>query len=114
MPNFEKVARVCHEVNRAICEAAGDHSQVPWDQAEQWQRDSAIKGVLFALEHPKATPADQHENWRRDKEADGWVYGAVKDPDSKTHPCMVPYAELPFEQRVKDYAFRAIVSALAE
>lgn len=110
---IEHIAEVCHEVNRAICEAAGDHSQKPWTAAAEWQRKSAVDGVRFALAHPEATPEEQHEEWARAKLADGWTYGAVKDADAKTHPCLVPYADLPFEQRVKDYAFRAIVGSMA-
>jgi hypothetical protein len=49
-----------------------------------------------------------------DKVAAGWHYGEVKDAEAKTHPCMVAYEELPFEQRVKDHVFRAIVSALKD
>jgi len=48
-----------------------------------------------------------------DKEADGWVYGVIKDPAAKTHPCMVPFEQLPAEQRAKDLGFKAIVRALA-
>ena len=113
MPEHETIARVCHEVNRAICEAAGDGSQAPWEQAEQWQRDSAIKGVRFALENPDATPEQQHQAWCDDKLDAGWVYGLEKDAEAKTHPCLVRYGALPFDQRVKDHAFRAVVSAMA-
>ena len=113
MRDIQKIARACHEANRAICEAAGDHSQRPWEQAEQWQRDSAIKGVQFAIQHPDAAPSAQHDAWMADKLADGWRYGDVKDAAAKTHPCIVPYDALPFEQRVKDHVFRAIVATLA-
>lgn len=107
------IARVCHEVNKAICEAAGDTSQKPWDQAEEWQRVSAIKGVQFAIVNAGAPAASQHEAWMRDKIADGWVYGDVKDASAKTHPCIVPYDDLPFEQRVKDHTFKAVVAAMS-
>lgn len=109
----EETARICHEVNRAVCEAAGDHSQKPWSEAEQWQRDSAIKGVRFARANPDAPASAQHDAWAADKVADGWVYGEVKDAAAKTHPCLVPYDALPFEHRVKDHTFRAIVAATA-
>jgi len=109
----EQIARVCHEVNRAICEASGDMSQKPWECAEQWQRDSAIRGVTFSLANPAAAASAQHDAWMADKAADGWVFGSVKDPIAKTHPCIVPYEQLPFEQRVKDHAFRAIVGVLS-
>lgn len=111
-PIFAFIAAVCHEANRAVCEAAGDFSQKPWDEAEQWQRDSAIAGVRFALANPDAHANAQHDAWAADKLADGWVYGAVKDPVAKTHPCMVPYEDLPFGQRVKDHVFKAIVREL--
>lgn len=100
-------------MNRAICEAAGDTSQKPWDQAEAWQRDSAIAVVRFAVENPNAPASAVHDAWMADKIADGWRYGEVKDATAKTHPCLVPYEALSFEQRAKDYAFRAVVAALS-
>lgn len=110
--NIEQIAEVCHEANRAICEAAGDYTQKAWADAEQWQQDSAIKGVAFAIRNPNAPASAQHDAWMADKIADGWCYGTVKDASAKTHPCIVSYDELPFDQRVKDHVFRAIVFAL--
>lgn len=107
-----EIASVCHEVNRAICECAGDMSQKSWGEAEQWQRDSAIKGVEFALANPNASADAQHNAWLNDKLNDGWVYGAAKDADAKVHPCICAYDELPFEQRVKDHTFKAVVRAM--
>lgn len=106
------IARVAHEINRAYCRSMGDLSQVYWGSAPQWQRDSAISGVKFHLENPDATPESSHENWLREKEAAGWKYGSLKDPEKKEHPCFRPYAELPTEQRAKDYIFKAVVDAL--
>lgn len=105
------VARICHEVNREYCQASGDDSQVPWHQAPEWQRESAIKGVAHLRAHPESTPEDSHKLWMAEKESKGWVYGEVKDPDSLTHPCMVPYDELPFDQRLKGSLFQAVVRA---
>jgi hypothetical protein len=109
--NVVQVAKVAHETNRAYCVTIGDGSQKPWSAAEQWQRDSAIKGVQYAIDHPDGPPSAQHDAWTADKLADGWVYGPVKDADAKTHPCLVPYDALPVEQRIKDYLFVAVVAA---
>jgi hypothetical protein len=106
----EQIARMCHETNRAWCETTGDFSQKPWDNAEEWQRQSAIEGVGVALNG--ATPEQQHDAWCDSKLRDGWVYGDVKDADAKTHPCLVPYADLPAEQKIKDGLFVAVVSTL--
>src|SRR4051794_14142391 len=99
--NIEAIARTCHEVNRALCEAFGDHTQTSWEQAAEWQRDSAIAGVKFALANPSAPASAQHENWMADKVAAGWVHGETKDEIAKTHPCIVPYDQLPAHQRAK-------------
>jgi hypothetical protein len=108
------IAKVCHMVNRGYCQAIGDNSQPTWDEAPEWQRESAIKGVEFHLNNPDAGPAASHENWLEEKRVQGWKYGPVKDPDKKEHPCFVWYVELPTEQKAKDYIFCAIVKALAE
>jgi hypothetical protein len=47
-----------------------------------------------------------------DKIKDGWVYGETKDAEKKTHPCLVPFHELPEFQQKKDKLFCAIVDAL--
>lgn len=107
----EACARAAHEANRAYCLAIGDASQLPWDDAPQWQRDSVIAGVAGAL--AGNTPEQSHESWLRHKVADGWVYGLTKDVDAKTHPCMVPYNELPKAQKCKDAIFVAIVRTVA-
>jgi hypothetical protein len=108
----EDVARVCHEANKALCITLKDFSQLPWNLAEEWQRQSAINGVLFALDNPEAPASAQHDSWLADKERDGWKYGEVKDAEKKEHPCIVAYEELPEEQKAKDYLFKAIVNSL--
>lgn len=114
MENVEKIAKVCHEVNRAYCLANGDNSQPSWEDAPEWQRQSAINGVQFHMANPNSKPEDSHENWMREKVADGWVFGPVKNPETKEHHCMVPYNLLPLEQRTKDYLFISVVRAMAE
>ena len=111
--NEEQIAKVCHEVNRAYCLALGDTSQPVWEDAPQWQRESAILGVRLHINNPDAGPEASHESWMAQKLADGWTYGTEKRPELKQHPCMVPFAELSKEQQAKDFIFRAVVHALA-
>lgn len=105
-------ARAAHEANRAWCIAHDDVSQPPWEDAPDWQRDSAIKGVCGVL--AGNTPREIHASWWAEKEATGWRYGPVKDPDAKTHPCLVSYDELPPEQKAKDSIFVSVVRAFLE
>lgn len=111
MIDIEKIAQVCHETNRAYCEVIGDHSQKSWNEAEQWQRESAIAGVRFRLNNLDAPSSVQHDAWLNDKVKDGWKYGEVKDASAKTHPCIVPYDKLPLEQQIKDKLFVAVVKS---
>ena len=106
------IAKVAHETNRAYCQTLGDNTQPPWADAPLWQRESAVEGVL-AIESGEITgPEDSHKGWTAQKVSDGWVYGETKDPAAKTHPCLVPFAELPEAQRRKDFLFFAVVQQL--
>ena len=108
----DDIAQVCHEANRAYCQTIGDDSQLPWGSAPNWQRDSAINGVKFAIEHPTAPPSASHDSWLEQKRIDGWKYGLVKNPETKEHPCFLPYEKLPEDQQRKDALFQAVVRAL--
>lgn len=110
--SIENVARVAHEINKAYCESIGDNSQPVWEDAPDWQKSSAIAGVKFHLENPTAGPDASHNNWLKQKEEEGWKYGPEKNPETKEHPCCVPYDELPVSQRTKDYLFKQIVHSL--
>lgn len=105
----EDIAKTCHEVNKVYCESIGDYTQVHWDKAPQWQKDSAIDGVRFLVNNIEATAEDIHENWMKAKKADGWRFGIAKDAYAKTHPCLIPYNFLPAEQQMKDTLFISIV-----
>ena len=108
---LDRIARVAHEVNRAYCESLGDNSQLPWEEAPEWQRVSARMGVDLHLMGDFG-PEASHIAWMQQKLDDGWVYGEVKDPEAKTHPCLVPFEKLPLEQQAKDYLFRGVVHAM--
>lgn len=112
-PDDEQVAICCHQVNKAYCESLGDMSQPDWWNAPDWQKTSAINGVRFHRANPEAGDDASHKSWMEEKLADGWVYGEVKDPEAKIHPCIVPFEQLPPEQQFKDKLFRTIVHALS-
>lgn len=106
------IAIAAHTINAAYCLSLGDESQVPWDGATKEHQKSLIQGVEFVIANPNAGPDAQHNAWLKEKEESGWVYGETKDEEAKTHPCMVPFDELPQEQKSKDYLFKAAVEAV--
>lgn len=110
MIDIERIAHVCHEANRALQVTAGESDISPhFLDAPEWQVQSAYEGVSAALDG--ASPEQLHESWCAAKTRDGWVYGEIKDPQAKTHPCLVPYGKLPADQRLKDAVFHGIVAA---
>lgn len=110
------IARVVHEANRAL-QIALDDPRIgvapPWDEESPETQGSVIDGVQAILTDPSVGPVESHENWCAYKRAHGWTYGPVKDTTARTHPCLVPYQDLPASDRVKDALFGAIVRALA-
>ena len=112
---FIRAAQLAHDINRLYALSHGETNVYPaWDEAPEEIKDSAYAGVVFLYDNPTATPAEQHDAWCAHKAAAGWSYSSVKDDVQKTHPCLVPYAELPLQQRIKDEIYQTIVRAILE
>lgn len=43
-----------------------------------------------------------HEVWAATRIQQGWTYGEQRNDELKTHPCLVPYEELPEEEKEYD------------
>ena len=43
-----------------------------------------------------------HEIWAETRIEQGWTYGPQRDDANKKHPCLIPYEELPEEEKVYD------------
>lgn len=108
------IAQIAHAINAAYCLSLGDALVPSWEEVGEQHQKSLVAGVEMHLANPEATPEQSHESWLAQKVADGWAYGEVKNADKKEHPCCRPYAELPPEQKSKDYLFRAVVHALKD
>lgn len=43
-----------------------------------------------------------HENWAATRLSQGWIFGPERDDKLKTHPCLIPYGELPEHEKDLD------------
>lgn len=43
-----------------------------------------------------------HDVWARQRIREGWVYGPERSTEHKTTPCLVPYGDLPEEEKAYD------------
>jgi len=50
----------------------------------------------------EAMAKNVHEIWAQGRINQGWIYGKERDDAKKHHPCLVPYEELPEEEKVYD------------
>lgn len=51
-----------------------------------------------------------HEVWAQARISQGWTYGDHRDDKQKKHPCLIPYDELPEEE--KDFDRNTSISTL--
>lgn len=98
---IEACAKIGHEANRLFCEVMGDYSHRRWEDTSDDLKQVARQAVIGIAEHDY-NAQQSHEAWVTAKRAAGWAYGQQKDVDKKLHPCMVEWAQLPFEQQHKD------------
>ncbi len=50
----------------------------------------------------EAMAKNVHEIWAQERISQGWSYGDKRDDENKLHPCLVPYEELPEEEKEYD------------
>lgn len=104
------IAQVVHAANRQYVEFIGGRAVNPtWEQIREPERQGLIKAVIDMIKEPK-TPATSHEAWCVARKADGWSKDKTYSHARKTHPNLVPYAQLPFEEQFKDHLFMGIAS----
>ncbi len=54
------------------------------------------------LELTEKIAGNVHEVWARSRMDEGWVYGPERDDRARTHPCLIPYGELPESEKEYD------------
>ena len=54
------------------------------------------------IELTEKIAANVHDVWAQQRITEGWQYGTERNDDRKEHPCLVPYDELPENEKYYD------------
>ncbi len=103
LDNFEIEActKAAYENHRIFCEALGDLSHPSWDKLPDDLKSVARHATIGIATHDYNAERS-HEAWVAIKKSQGWMFGQKKDEKAKTHPCLVEWRDLAFEQQAKD------------
>ena len=106
----ERRAEFVYEGARLAARAAGAPIvPAPWEEREQSFRDQFLRVIERQCgEQRSRSPEELHGSWMQSYFSMGWVYGEAYDREKKTHPDLVPYADLGQLERDKDAVFVAL------
>lgn len=113
---YEHMTKAIYEATRREAEWS-NRKIVPetWEKRDEKFRKQMTAIVRKYMEDDKLpTPEEAHNSWMDSYTKMGWKYGPERDPEKKLHPDMVPYEELPKDERDKDAIFLAFVFAVKE
>lgn len=82
---------------------------VPWIQREDAFKAQFLNVIERQCSPQRSTsPEELHGSWMQAYFAMGWVYGETYSRENRTHPDLVPYAQLGQLERDKDAVFVAL------
>lgn len=99
----ERIVNTCHQAWKDYMDII-EHAYIQIEPTEDLAQ-SILSGAYVVVTNPDITPDQIHQEWMDYRAKEGWEYGDVKDPELKTHPNMLPFYELPIEERIKDMVF---------
>ena len=88
------LSKEIHEMAERIVESDTD--------VNKEERADDIKLPKELLELAEQMAERVHDVWAEERIRQGWSYGEQRDDVQKKHPCLIPYKELPVEEKIYD------------
>ena len=110
----EKIAKIVYEATRLEAKWS-KRSIVPekWDNRDNKFKEQFIDIIdKYLLQEDLPTPEEAHNSWVQSYLDMGWKYGKKRDIEKKTHPDILPFYQLPKDERDKDAIFLVVVWAV--
>ena len=74
---------------------------------------SGVRLPSEMLELAELLAKNTHDIWAKARMEEGWSFGPVRSDEKKTNPCLVPYDELPEQEKEYDRRInRELLAAL--
>lgn len=74
---------------------------------------SGVRLPSEMLELAELLAKNTHDIWAKARMEEGWIFGPVRSDAKKTNPCLVPYDELPEQEKEYDRRInRELLAAL--
>ena len=113
MKPYKITARdIAHRINDVTCWIPRPDGSLPneWSELSDEQQNHAINAVKEIYNSEPKTAEELHELWMKPLLATSWKtgeYNIIK----RTHPCLMPFNELPDSEKLKDILWQKMTEA---
>lgn len=106
----ERRAKFVYDAARLAAQSAiAPIIPVPWDEREESFKEQFLKVIERQCGDQRSnSPEELHGSWMQSYFSMGWVFGTEYSRENKTHPDLIPYADLGQLERDKDAVFVAL------
>ena len=106
----ERRAQFVYDAARLAAQAANAPIiPVPWEEREEPFKAQFRKVIERQCSELRSrSPEELHGSWMQSYFAMGWSFGLTYSRENKTHPDLIPYADLGQLERDKDAVFIAL------
>jgi len=109
--NFSKISEYIYAATRKEADWS-ERRIVPekWEDRDDRFKIQFVDIITRYMEEPNLpSPEEAHNSWMKSYLEMGWKYGKERNAILKTHPDLVPYNDLPLDEKEKDAIFLSFV-----